>query len=284
MFLRIRTRLPDTPGALAELARCLGDAGVNILALQIYPDLGTVTDDLVVGVPDAVSPGRLIELVESTGGSDVTVTTCSEHELQDQPTQWLAAVRRLIDDPSRIQAELTALLGPRVSLSPTEQVRAAVLNEIADAIGAPVTPLPHRDAVVAYDESSTGVRARVGTGVIGSAAFTQLFPARPAEGTLEVAPAWRRMGIGSQLLRRLCALAAEAGAEELVLVAPADERGTAALLAATGLRGRIRLTPNGLHVHLTLPRREPDRRSGEYRTGPRPSASRRRRGQLPGGA
>ena len=68
MFIRIRTRLPDTPGVLAELARCLGDAGVNILALQIYPDLGTVTDDLVVEVPDAVSPGRLIELVESTGG------------------------------------------------------------------------------------------------------------------------------------------------------------------------------------------------------------------------
>jgi hypothetical protein len=47
MFFRIRTRLPDAPGALAELARCLGDARVNILALQIYPDLGTVTDDLV---------------------------------------------------------------------------------------------------------------------------------------------------------------------------------------------------------------------------------------------
>ena len=255
MFFRIRTRLPDTPGALAELARCLGDARVNILALQIYPDLGTATDDLVVEVPDAVSPSGLIELVESTGCAEVTVTVCSEHELQDQPTQWLAAVRRLIDDPSRVQAELTALLGPRVRLSPTEQVRAAALNEIVAAIGAPVAPMPTRDAVVAYAESSTGVRARVGTGVIGSAEFTQLFPARPPEGTLEVAPAWRRMGIGSQLLRRLCALAADAGAEELLLVAPADERGVAALLAATGMRGRIRLTSTGLHVHLTLPRR-----------------------------
>ncbi len=255
MFFRIRTRLPDTPGALAELARCLGDARVNILALQIYPDLGTVTDDLVVEVPDAVSPSRLIELVESTGCSEVTVTVCSEQELQDQPTQWLAAVRRLINDPSRVQAELTALLGPRVRLSPTEQVRAAALNEIVAAIGAPAAPMPTRDAVVAYAESSTGVRARVGTGVIGSAEFTQLFPARPAEGTLEVAPAWRRMGIGSHLLRRLCALAADAGAEELLLVAPADERGAAALLAATGMRGRIRLTSTGLHVHLTLPRR-----------------------------
>lgn len=262
MFFRIRTRLPDTPGALATLAHCLGDSGVNILALQIYPDLGSVTDDLVVEVPDSVSPNRLIELVESVDCVEVTVAVCSEHELQDQPTQWLAAVRRLIDEPSRVREELTALLGPRLTLSPTEQVRASALIDIAAAIVTPATPPPTRDAVVGYDETTTGVRARVGTGVIGSAEFTQLFPARPAEGTLEVAPAWRRMGVGSQLLRRLCALASAAGAEELVLVAPADEGGVAALLAATGMRGRIRLTATGLHVHLTLPRRADGQQSG----------------------
>jgi GNAT superfamily N-acetyltransferase len=230
----------------------LGDAEVNILALQIYPDLGTVTDDLVVEVPDAFSPGRLIDLAESAGCAEVTVAVCSEQELQDQPTRWLSAVRRLIDDPSRIDAELTGLLGAGENLSPTEQVRAAALTDIAAAIGTPATPQPNPDAVVVYDQTATGVRARVGTGVIGSAEFSRLVPARTAEGTLEVAPAWRRMGIGSTLLRRLCALASEAGAEELVLVASADERGAAALLAAAGMRGRIRLTSSGLHVHLTL--------------------------------
>ena len=262
MYFRIRTRLPDTPGALATLASRLGDAGVNILALQIYPDLGSVTDDLVVQVPDACSPNELIERVESAGCTEVTVTVCTERELQDQPTQWLAAVRRLIDDPSQVKVELTGLLGPRVTLSPTEQVRAAALSDIAAAMGTPVTPLPHPDAVVAYEATTTGVRARVGTGVVGSAEFTFLFPTRPAEGTLEVAPAWRRMGIGSQLLGRLCTLAAESGAEELLLVAPADETGAAALLAATGMRGRIRLTGNGLQVHLTLPKRQQAQQSG----------------------
>lgn len=254
MFFRIRTRLPDTPGALATLAQCLGDANVNILGLQIYPDLGTVTDDLVVKVPDSCSPNALIGLVESAGGSEIAVSVCSEHELQDQPTQWLAAVRRLIDDPTRVRSELRGLLGPRVTLSPTEQVRAAALSDIATAMVEPAAPAPTRDAVVAYDETGSGVRARVGLGVIGTAEFTRLFPGRPAEGTLEVAPAWRRMGIGGQLLRRLCALAAETGAEELVLVAPADEGGVAPLLAATGMRGRIRLTADGLRVHLVLPR------------------------------
>jgi len=255
MYLRIRTRLPDTPGALATLAGRLAESEVNILALQIYPDLGAVTDDLVVQVPDALSATDVVAAVESAGGAETTVSPCGAHDLSDQPTQWLAAVRRLVDDPSRLRSELTGLLGPRASLSPTEQVRAATLTEIAAALGEPAVPVVDASAVVAYDETASSVRARVGTGVIGVAQFTQLFPARPAEGTLEVAPAWRRRGVGSQLLRRVCVLAAAAGAEELHLVAPADERGVTALLAATGMRGRIRLTPGGLHVHLSLPRR-----------------------------
>lgn len=253
MFYRIRTRLPDSPGALAELARCLGDAGVNILALQIYPDLGSVTDDLVVKVPQDCSPSRLLELVEAAGGAEVSIATCSGHDLQDQPTQWLAAARTLLDDPSRLAGELTRLLGPRVSLSPTEQVRAAALTDLATALAAPATPARSRGAVVEYDETGNGVLARVGTGVVGAASYTRLFPDQPAEGTLEVAPAWRRMGIGRQLLRRLCGAAADAGAAELVMRAPADETGVAPLLAATGMRGRIRLNEEGLHVHLNLP-------------------------------
>jgi GNAT superfamily N-acetyltransferase len=255
MYLRIRTRLSDAPGSLATLAARLAEEGVNILALQIYPDLGSVTDDLVVLVPDALSAGDVGAAVEAAGGAETIVSPCSEHELSDQPTKWLAAVRRLVDDPARLRSELTGLLGPRPTLSPTEQVRAATLSDIVAALGEPTVPAPDPAAVVAYDETASSVRARVGSGVIGVAQFTQLFAGRPAEGTLEVAPAWRRRGVGSQLLRRVCALATTAGAEELRLVAPADERGATALLAATGMRGRIRLTPTGLHVHLSLPRR-----------------------------
>lgn len=254
MFFRIRTRLADSPGALAVLAQRLGEAGVNILALQIYPDLGSVTDDLVVRVPQACSPTRLLELVEDAGGTEVSISPCSQRDLQDQPTQWLAAARSLLDDPSRLAGELTRLLGPRASLSPTEQVRAAALTEIAEVLEQPATPARSRDAVVEYDEAGSAIHARVGSGVVGAASYTWLFPDQPAEGTLEVAPAWRRMGIGRQLLRRLCAAAADAGAEELVLVAPPDESGVAPLLAATGMRGRIRLNEAGLHVHLTLPK------------------------------
>lgn len=253
MFYRIRTRLPDSPGALAVLAGGLGEAGVNILALQIYPHLGSVTDDLVVEVPQACAPSTLLALVEAAHGTEVSLSVCSEHDLRDQPTQWLAAARTLLDDPARLAGELTRLLGPRVSLSPTEQVRAAALTDLARAFGQPATPARSSGAVVEYDETGSSIVARVGDGVVGAASYTRLFEDQPAEGSLEVAPAWRRRGIGRQLLRRLCAAAATAGAAELVLLAPADESGVAPLLAATGMRGRIRLNEEGLRVHLALP-------------------------------
>lgn len=251
MYYRIRTRVPDVPGSLATLTRACADAGVNILGFQLYPDLHGVTDDLVVEVPDSTPPASLLALVEEAGGVEVTIAPCSEHDLVDQPTLWLAAARRLVDDPARLPGELTALLGPRTSLSPTEQSRAAALTDLAAALSGPVTP-ERAGAAVEYEETGSGVVARVGAGIVGAATWTRLPAEDRAEGTLEVAPAWRRRGIGRQLLRRLCVVVAESGAGELVLLAPADQSGAAALLAAAGLRGRIRLRPDGLEVRLNL--------------------------------
>lgn len=251
MYYRVRTTLPDTPGALAMLAKRCGHAGVNILGLQIYPGLGAVTDDLVIAVPETWPPSRVVELVESAGGTDVSVVPCTAHELQDQPTRWLAAVRSLIEDPSRLQAELTSLVGPRTSLAPTESARVAALTEIAEALGDAPTPARVQQTVVEYDETEVGVDARVGGGVVGAGHFIVNGDAS-VDGSIEVAPAWRRMGVGRQLLRRLCQVAARSGARELVLVAPPSEDGLVPLLAAAGLRGRIRLTETGLQVRVRL--------------------------------
>jgi len=258
MYYRVRTRLPDTPGALAMLAKRCGHAEVNILALQIYPDLGFVTDDLVIAVPQSWTADQVVELVESAGGSEVTVVPCTAHELQDQPTRWLAAVRSLIDSPGRLGAEITALVGPRSRLSPTESARVAALVEIAERLGHPPTPDRVGGAVVEYVESDTGVSARVGTGIVGAGHLSWIGTRGEVEGTIEVAPAWRRMGVGHQLLRRLCQVAARSGGREMVLVAPPSEQGLVPLLAAAGLRGRIRLTEQGLQVRLSLERVLPD--------------------------
>lgn len=251
LFYRVRTRLPDEPGALATLALRCGSAGVNILGLQIYPDLGSVTDDLVVRVPEGWSEDQVVELVELAGGAEVAVRPCEAQELQDQPTRWLAAVRALIEDPSRLEEELAVLVGERASLSATEEVRVAALQGIVEALGRAVAPAPSLDAVISYRESVSEVRAIVGRGTVGAASWVRIDDSI-ARGYLEVAPAWQRMGVGRQLLRRICGIAAAAGFAELLIMAPATEDGVVPLLAATGMRGRIKLTAEGLQVRVSL--------------------------------
>ncbi len=248
MYFRVRTRLADTPGALARLAQHCGDAGVNILALQIYPELGAVTDDLVVETPDAWTVAAVVELVSGAGGDEVSVVPCATHDLLDQPTAWLRAAGAVLDDPGALPAQLTGLLGPRVSWSATEQVRAQVLAEFA---GRRPQVRPGPDSVVEYDVSSGGVVARIGTHTVGAATLHALVDGS-AEASLEVAPAWRRLGIGRQLLRQVSGLAAAQDVTELVMVVPPTEEGLVPLLAAAGMRGRIRLTEAGLSVHIGL--------------------------------
>ncbi len=256
MYYRVRTRIVDTPGALARLAQLCGDSGVNILALQIYPELGAVTDDLVVETPESWTASAVVELVSGAGGDEVSVVPCATHDLVDQPTAWLHAAQRVLEDPEALRGELTALLGARVTWSATEQVRAAALTEIADRARNAVETAPPPastagSAVVQYEVDASSVLAKIGMHVVGAARLHALVD-DAVEASLEVAPAWRRLGIGRQLLRQVSGLAAAQGAAELVLLAPPSEEGVVPVLAASGMRGRIRLTPEGLRVHVSL--------------------------------
>ena len=254
MFYRVRTKLADTPGALAVLAQHCGDAGVNILALQIYPELGAVTDDLVVETPESWTAAAVVELVSGAGGDEVSVVPCATHDLVDQPTVWLRAAQAVLDEPDSLPAELTTLLGARVSWSATEQVRAAVLSEFAErakSVAAVPPSAATGSAVVEYEVGDTQVLARIGVHVVGAAKL-QAIVDDAVEASLEVAPAWRRLGIGRQLLRQISALAAGGGATELVMLAPPNEEGVVPVIAAAGMRGRIRLTEAGLSVHVSL--------------------------------
>lgn len=254
MFYRVRTRLTDTPGALAVLAQHCGDAGVNILALQIYPELGAVTDDLVVETPDSWTAAAVVGLVSGAGGDEVSVVPCATHDLVDQPTAWLRAAQAVLESPEKLPAELTGLLGARVSWSATEQVRADVLTEFADR-ARPAAVIPPAaaagNAVVEYVVEGDSVLAKIGAYTVGAAKLHAVVDGT-VEASLEVAPAWRRMGIGRKLLRQVSGLAAGRGATELMMLAPPTEEGVVPVLAAAGMRGRIRLTEQGLSVHVSL--------------------------------
>jgi GNAT superfamily N-acetyltransferase len=172
----------------------------------------------------------------------------------DQPTAWLRAAKAVLDDPASLPSELTALLGARVSWSATEQVRATALTEFADRArsAADIPPASAAgSAVVTYDVEDGSVLAKIGTHVVGAARLHAIVDGC-VEASLEVAPAWRRLGIGRQLLRQISGLAAGRGATELVMQAPPTEEGVVPVLAASGMRGRIRLTEQGLSVHVSL--------------------------------
>lgn len=248
MFFRVRASLTERPGALALLATRCGDAGLNILGLQIFPDLGRVTDELVISAPEDWTAGAVAELVSGAGGDEVSVEPCTTHDLIDQPTRWLTAAHDVVMDPSMLPAVLEKLLGPHPEKwSATEHSRAAALGALAES--ADGTPVPSGPTPVEYDETASGVVARIGGHVVGVAAFA-LTSGR--ELTIEVAPAWRRLGIGTQLLTRAASQAAEAGEDEIVLLSPAEDEGFVSMVCSAGLRARIKVSDGMLTARIVV--------------------------------
>lgn len=110
MLWRVRTTMPDRPGALARLARSCGEREVNILALQIFPGVDGVTDELVLSVPRHWGEREVADLVAQAGGTATTAGTCTEQALVDQPTRFLDAVRRVAHAPQDVGQLLARLL------------------------------------------------------------------------------------------------------------------------------------------------------------------------------
>ncbi len=132
MFFRVRVSLTERPGALALLATRCGGAGLNVLGLEIFPDLGRVTDELVISAPESWTAGAVAELVSGAGGDEVSVEPCTTHDLIDQPTRWLTAAREVVADPTLLDPVLEKLVGPHPEKwSPTEHSRVAALRSLA---------------------------------------------------------------------------------------------------------------------------------------------------------
>lgn len=112
MVWRARATLDDRPGALAALAEGCGRVGANILALQVFPVAdGGVVDEVVLDAPDEWDEDRVAGLLAQAGGRDVRVTGCTVHVLQDEPTRYLRAATRLLDEPERLVPYVEELLG-----------------------------------------------------------------------------------------------------------------------------------------------------------------------------
>jgi GNAT superfamily N-acetyltransferase len=150
MLWRIRTTLPDRPGALAALATECGASGVNILGLQIFPGVESVTDEFVIRTPDDWGLGDIAELIERSGGESVSGAPCTEHALVDQPARYVQAARTILAQPARFPEIVAQLFDAEAdpadsALAPIQDVMEMTVGEIQVQVRrtAPFTATEH---------------------------------------------------------------------------------------------------------------------------------------------
>ncbi len=280
--------MPDRPGALATLAQECGAAGVNILAMQVFPGVESVTDEIVLEVPAGWEADEIAALVERAGADAVVSHPCAPAALVDQPSRYVQAARTILAQPAGFPEVVAELFDAEA-----EQVNAAVaLDSMEMTVGdvsvqihreAPFTATEHargtamaalvsdvlqrqRDAATVqepgrrlgggitpdYVSSSHGVSAMVEGTTVGRAVLAEHLSPGCRRLALEVDPAWRRRGIGSRLLLEGARTAAGLGDDELVLTTGADNQAVLPMVLGSGLRGRIRMSGDMLSVRVPL--------------------------------
>ncbi|MEV4999536.1 GNAT family N-acetyltransferase [Nocardioides sp. LML1-1-1.1] len=281
MLWRVRAGLADRPGALAELAAACGRAGVNIQTVQVFPDGTTVTDELVLQVPQDWTREQLGQLVSGAGGTAVSAVPVTTAALEDQPTRYVQAVRAIIAQPARFPEVAAHLFDADVApqageedvlemtvggsatiqirrdtpFTPTERARAGALAElVGEVLGAQAPPAPHQPGTGDPDYVTSGavVSALAGGKVAGRAEYSTGEGDAPWPVDLWVDPAWHRRGVGTRLLTDVARAARSAGADEIVLTAPSDTKAVLPMVLAAGMRGRIRMAGDTLTVRIAI--------------------------------
>ena len=284
--------MPDRPGALAALAQRCGEAGVNILGLQIFPGMETVTDEFVLRAPADWAEPELIGLLEASGGAGVVAQPCTEAALADQPTRYVQAARIILERPMSFPEVVAQLFDaeeeptdPAVRHDTMEMTvgdvqvqvhRRAPFTETEHARGNAMADLVNDVLARSRESAAIGARPparRLGSGntpsyVVNGSTVTalldgvavgiaQLLPPT-AEAVqmrplnLRVDPAWQRRGIGTRLLVDAARLAHALGAAEVLLTTTPDNQAILPMVMAAGMRGRIRMAADVLTVRIPV--------------------------------
>lgn len=150
------------------LAQNCGDAGVNILGLQIFPGVEAVTDELVLRAPAGWGLAEVAELIERSGGEHVTGAECTEHALVDQPARYVQAARTILAQPASFPEVVARLFDAEAE--PVPGAMAVVQDVMEMTVGdvqvqvrrtAPFTATEHaRGAAMADLVSDVLARAR----------------------------------------------------------------------------------------------------------------------------
>jgi GNAT superfamily N-acetyltransferase len=282
MLWRVRVGLEDRPGALAGLAAACGRAGVNIQTVQVFPDAATVTDEMVLQVPQDWSAQQVRALVEAAGGVPVSAAPVTRSALEDQPTRYVRAAQSIIAQPAKFPEIAAHLFEADVArndgtedvlemtvggaatiqirrdppFTATERARAAALAElVGQVLDAQAPPAPHGASGGELDfvTSESSVSALANGLVAGRASVTRAEGEdQPWPVDLWVDPSWHRRGVGTRLLGEIARLARDQGADEIVLTAPSNSQAVLPMVLSAGMRGRIRMAGDSLTVRIAL--------------------------------
>ena len=272
------------------LAATCGEAGVNILGLQIFPGVESVTDELVLSTPDDWTAADLADLIGRSGGLSVSAGPCTEAALTDQPTRYVQAARTILGQPASFPEVVARLFDAEADpdagqggnldvmdmtvgdvqvqvrrsapFTATEHTRgAAIADLVSDVLErtreSALAPSMSRrvggGATPEYVVDGDSISAMIDGQAVGLAV---LRPAaeepdvRPV--TLRVDPAWQRRGIGTRLLVDAARLANALGATEILLTTRSDNQAVLPMVMAAGLRGRIRMAADILTVRVPV--------------------------------
>jgi GNAT superfamily N-acetyltransferase len=117
MLWRVHVQLEDRPGRLGELATAVGGAGGNILALHVVgepADDGSVTDELLVRLPEDGDPADLVASVVRAGIPCTLLVRADAVELADPATTALALARMVAADPGSAPRAVATMLRARL--------------------------------------------------------------------------------------------------------------------------------------------------------------------------
>ncbi|WP_181781538.1 GNAT family N-acetyltransferase [Pseudonocardia pini] len=114
---RVHVELEDRPGRLGELATAVGRSGCNILSLHVVgepADDGSVTDELLVKIPEGIEPAGMVAAVEQAGIPCTLLVRADATELADTATTALALARMVAADPGSAPQAVATLLRARI--------------------------------------------------------------------------------------------------------------------------------------------------------------------------
>lgn len=114
---RVHVELEDRPGRLGELATAVGAAGCNIISVHVVgepTDAGSMTDELLVRVPQGIDPSVLIMAAARVGAPCTLHVPADATELSDPVTTALALARMVAADPGSAPRAVATLLNARL--------------------------------------------------------------------------------------------------------------------------------------------------------------------------